>query len=85
MAYGILLPNETARDYAYEALAGVGDLTLGQWEEFTHHAFHLRRRLSKAEQKVVGEAVDIRGTKEQERRWRAVMQYLPPAYKQFKE
>lgn len=63
-------PNE-ARALAYAELEGVGDAALGQWEE-RFFAFHLRRRLSEAEQQVVGPAVDIRGSKEEWRRYKTL-------------
>lgn len=47
-----------------EALAGVGDKTRGEWEDWTGKAFHVRRRLSEAEEEFVGPAIDIRGTAE---------------------
>lgn len=87
---GIVLPQDVLRTYAFEALAGVGAALLGQWEEFTGYAFtgyafHLRRRLTEAEQTAVGDVVDIRGTPEQEKRWRAVRRYLPTGYKNFND
>jgi hypothetical protein len=66
-------------------LKGVGDVALGQWEEFTGYAYHIRRRLTQAEQQHVGQAVDIRGTPEQERRHGAVQRYLPEGLKDYKE
>jgi hypothetical protein len=54
-----------ARAMAYRELAGVGDADLGQWEGRGHTAFHLRRRLSKAEQEQLGLSIrDVRGTEE---------------------
>lgn len=35
------------------ALAGVGSVDSGQWEDWTGRAFHIRRRLSEAEQRLV--------------------------------
>jgi len=49
---------------AYRQLNGVGDPDLGQWEEWTGRAYHLRRRLSAKEQGRVGPVVDIRRTPE---------------------
>ena len=50
---------------ALKALIGVGDATVGEWEEYTGYAYHLRRRLTDAEQaQGVGEARDLRGTPE---------------------
>jgi hypothetical protein len=59
------------------ALDGVGSAELGEWSEWTSRAFHLRRRLTPAEQLVVGPALDIRGTEEQVRRWIAVRDAAP--------
>ena len=59
------------------ALDGVGDPTLGQWEEWTGKAFHVRRRLTPAEACAVGPVVDIRGTPEQHRRFKRVRAALP--------
>lgn len=60
------------RDIALKALDGVGDAALGQWEEFSGVAFHIRRRLRPSEQELVGRAIDIRGTKEFNRRVKAI-------------
>jgi hypothetical protein len=49
-------------------IVGVGDPALGEWREWTGHAFHLRRRLSVREQREVGPVVDIRGSDEARRR-----------------
>lgn len=50
---------------AERQLAGVGDASLGEWREWTGNAFHIRRRLSEAEQRRTGlRAVDIRRTPE---------------------
>jgi hypothetical protein len=59
------------------ALAGVGDPQRGEWWEHGI-AMHLRRRLSVAEDLIIGPAVDIRGTPEQMQRYRRVQIYLPP-------
>ena len=59
-----------ARDLCYRELLGVGDALLGEWTEVLQ-SFHLRRRLSAAEELRVGPVVDIRGTPEAERRWKA--------------
>ena len=49
---------------AYEILDGFGDVNLGEWTERGELAFHLRRRLSLQEQKLVGEAIDLRNSEE---------------------
>ncbi len=65
----------TLRRFALDALAGVGDADLGEWEEWTGYAFHVRRRLTPAEQAPIGEVVDVRGTPEAKRRLARVWQY----------
>lgn len=57
------MPEEIARRLAYRELAGVGDQK-HEWMERTGYAFHLRRRLTVAEQQIVGGAVNCRGTDE---------------------
>jgi hypothetical protein len=56
----------------------VGAAELGQWEEWTGRAFHLRRRLSPVEAEQVGPVVDVRHTPEQMRRFEALRLVLPP-------
>jgi hypothetical protein len=41
------------RNYALDALRGVGDASQGEWEEWTGYAFHVRRRLSEAESRAM--------------------------------
>lgn len=53
---------------AVRQLRGVGDPSLGEWREWSGRAFHIRRRLSEAEQRRVGPVVDVRGTSEAARR-----------------
>ncbi len=54
---------------ALRQLAGVGDTALGEWHEWTGCAYHIRRRLSAAEQRRSGLVVeDIRRTPEAARR-----------------
>jgi hypothetical protein len=83
----IALPLEFVRHLAEKHLDGVGDASLGEWEEFNEdvQVLHLKRRLSAKEQEAVGEAIDIRGTDEQETRWLKVRQYLPDGYKDWKD
>lgn len=64
------------RRCALDALMGVGDKVRGQWEEWTGQAYHVRRRLSADEQRRVGDAVDIRGSKEAITRRDALGAYL---------
>jgi hypothetical protein len=77
---GVVLAEATLRRFAFAALAGVGDAKLGEYEEYSGRAFHLRRRLSLDEQAMVGEVVDVRGTPEAERRLRPVRHLLPEGW-----
>jgi hypothetical protein len=63
---------------ALDVLTGVGDASLGEWHEWTGRAYHVRRRLSAAEQERVGPAIDCRGTPEAARRFYAMQRQLPP-------
>ncbi len=78
---GFQTDQEKLRRCALVALIGVGDETLGQWEEWTGRAYHIRRRLTLLEQKGIGDVKDIRGTAEQERRYQAVRPFLPFGYR----
>ena len=71
------------RHLAYDALAGVGDARLGQWEDDRPIAFHLRRRLSAEEEKLVGPVLDVRGTDEARLRLRQAMEDLPSLAHRF--
>jgi hypothetical protein len=77
---GIVLAESTLRRFAVAALDAVGDAKLGEYEEYSGRAFHLRRRLSLAEQALVGDVVDVRGTPEAERRLRPVRHLLPAGW-----
>ncbi len=44
-----------------------------------------KRRLRPEEQEIVGDACDIRGTPEQEQRYQAVKQYIPPHLRDWRE
>lgn len=69
------------RKMALEELFAVGDASLGEWEERGRNAYHVRRRLSPAEQLLVGPVVDIRGdAAEVERRLLPVRHLLPAGY-----
>lgn len=74
-----LLPigREALRAHALEALDGVGSVLRGEWEEWTGNAYHVRRRLSEAEEAHVGPVVDVRGTAEAERRYTRAQRFLP--------
>lgn len=61
-------------------LTGVGDESLGEWEETGERGvFHLRRRLSEAEQAEFGipSVRDVRGTPEYEQRLLGLMRDAP--------
>lgn len=45
-------------------MRGVGNGKLGEWYNCNLTAYHIRRRLSKSEELMVGEVKDIRGTAE---------------------
>lgn len=68
---------ERLRTQALAALAGVGDASLGEWEEWTGRAYHVRRRLSASESSVVGPVIDVRGLPEGLRRVANMTPYLP--------
>jgi len=54
---------DPAKQFAEQALAGVGDAALGEWHEASPMAYHIRRRLSVAEALERGLVVtDMRGT-----------------------
>lgn len=68
---------EELRIMCFSELEGVGDDSLGEWEERGEIAYHLRRRLSESESKHVGPVKDLRGTKQATRRFRRVKDILP--------
>jgi hypothetical protein len=70
---------------AYAALAGVGDRGAGEWVEWSGKAFHVRRRLTPAEQQRVGPVVDLRGTPEGIARLAALAGRLHPSLRRFAE
>lgn len=67
------------REIALKELDGVGDAGIGQWEEWTGTAFHIRRRMRPSEQEQVGKPIDIRGTKEFDRRVKALRKRIGEA------
>lgn len=73
----LAVPDEALRRSAYAQLENVGDPTAGEWTEHGDRAFHLRRRLTAAEEQHVGPAIDVRGTWEATKRHAAVSRYLP--------
>lgn len=62
---------------AEKCLVGVGDAALGEWKDWTGTAYHIRRRLSAREQKIVGDVKDIRNTQEAIERLRKISQSIP--------
>ncbi len=70
-------PKWELRKRALLSLIGVGDEKLGQWEEWTGKAYHIRRRLSDAEFFIVGLVLDVRGTDDGEIRFSELCQWLP--------
>lgn len=71
----LYIPNSEKKLIAYRTLEGLGDDSLGEWEE-TGAYFHLRRRLSDQEAELVGPVMDVRGTPEAARRVWAVRKWL---------
>ena len=66
----IALTPDDLKLVALRMLQGVGEAASGEWHEFTGVAYHLRRRLTAAEQaRGVGDACDLRGTDEMRRRY----------------
>lgn len=76
---------ETLKQAAYRALDGVGDAHLGEWLEWSGYAYHIRRRLTPLDAVHIGEAKDIRGTAEAERRRQVMLPFLPAQMRDFKE
>jgi hypothetical protein len=69
-----------SRQLARMFLNGVGDPSLGEWEETGERGvFHVRRRLSTAEQEQFGIPVvrDVRGTPEYEERLLGLLRDAP--------
>lgn len=68
---------------AERALRGVGDAALGEWPETgANGVMHLRRRLTVEERVLAGrgrllEVRDIRGTPEEQRRFRRLAREAP--------
>ncbi len=77
---GIWVPVSTLECLAQEQLEGVGDPELGEWTEWTGRAYHLRRRLSHQEAKLVGPVIDVRGTWEARKRLDRVGHWLPDGF-----
>lgn len=77
------LSDAALRRLARDALYGVGDASRGEWHEITESRgvrfYHIKRRLSAAEDAQVGPAVDIRGTPEYDARI-AACPWLPAGW-----
>ena len=58
-------------------LAGVGDRA-HEFLEWTGYAYHVRRRLTEAEQAPIGPALDLRGSDEGWERLQRILDVLPP-------
>lgn len=71
------------RSVALSMLDGVGDAGRGEWHFMSRKAFHVRRRLSEAEDAIVGPAIDIRGTEEAIKRVREAMAASPQIPEHF--
>lgn len=67
-----------SRAMGLAALQGVGARLRGEWTETTPRGvFNIRRRLTSAEQAVVGPAIDIRGTAEEATRLARLFEAVP--------
>ena len=75
------LSHDDLKAIALRVLHGVGDPDLGEWWAPTYsgdiRVFHVRRRLTAAEQERVGDVRDIRGTAESRRRIDALLVAVP--------
>lgn len=67
----------TLQDGAFATLFGVGDASLGEWEEWTGRAYHVRRRLNEGESRAIGPVIDVRGGAEGARRVACMKPYMP--------
>jgi len=76
-APGLQLADETCFEIAAGALKGVGDATLGEWQERGEKAWHVRRRLSTKEQATIGDMCDLRGEDEGRERLEKALRWLP--------
>lgn len=82
---GYPMTEDDLKAIALSTLARVGDASLGEWQEWSGTAYHIKRRLSRKEQQSVGQPKDIRNTPEQNTRQMAVRKYLPQELKDWKE
>jgi len=67
---------EKLKPIALRQLRSVGDAHLGEWEEWTGRALHIRRRLTAEEQGSL-DMLDIRNSPEYGVRRAAIAPYLP--------
>lgn len=72
------MSEEKLKRLALKALEGVGDVSLGEWLEWSGYAYHVRRRCSPEEAEIAGGLCDIRGTPEAVKRFEAIRHVLPP-------
>jgi hypothetical protein len=78
-------PERRLKATVVDELAGVGDAGLGEWHEWSGKAYHVRRRLSEDEQKLVGPVIDIRGTVEATMRLMPVQRILPANWGEYRK
>lgn len=76
----------TRAQLARKSLKGVGSEKLGEWGN-QGDVYHLRRRLTKPEEEIVGAVKDLRGTKEGDERFERflVKMKLHPGFRQLAE
>lgn len=75
---GVVLPDETMREIALNAIKGVGDEKRGPIaDERGRLSYQVRRRLSVAEEATIPNgACDVRRTAEAERRWEKAQRWM---------
>ena len=72
-----------ARMRCLSTLLGLGDASLGEWEERGEVAYHVKRRLTPEEQAVIGDACDIRNTDEAQQRLTRAWHWLHPSFREY--
>ena len=78
-AHRVAASERALRLVACAVLDGAGDAAAGEWcERGAADVVHLRRRLSRAEQALVGPALDVRGTEDGALRAAAAAPFVPP-------
>lgn len=80
---GVPFSAPSLRAIAMKVLDGVGDASLGQWEQVSPRALHIRRRVSDAEWAGRPWGHDLRGTDEAKQRLAAVAHLLPPDWDEY--